>query len=126
MVSGGLGNPPHNLVGAKIIAFNDNAILFTGSPGQDNNEVYYSANGSDWDLITFEAWSTARHNSIMEPIAAFNGRLLVGTGILKLYNYNGMPVMVLSNQHCVFASDHTESVNPIFWYDVCPRRRDLI
>ncbi len=84
VISDGLGSPPHDLYGANLIVFNDNAFLFTGFPGKDNNLVYRSANGSDWDLITFDAWSEARHSSLMEPITVFNGRLLVGTGNLTV------------------------------------------
>ena len=49
--------------------------------GQSDNQVYRSANGSDWELITFEAWSAARHNSLSDPVTVFNGRLLASTGL---------------------------------------------
>ncbi len=80
VVSGGLGNPPHNVgAGIQLIPFQDHLFLFSSFAGHDN-EVWRSADGSIWELVEFDDWATNQALMALRPVTVFNKRLLASSG----------------------------------------------
>ncbi len=105
VVSGGLGDPPHNTGNRiQLIEFQGQLFLFSGFLAYER-EVWRSPDGVTWEPVRFDDWSTSRPN--LHGLTVFNGRLLVSTGILsptqgfKLWSYlthpHYLPLLALRN-----------------------------
>jgi hypothetical protein len=107
VVSGGLGDPPHNTgAGTQLIEFQGQLFLFSGSLAYDR-EVWRSTDGLKWEPVKFDEWAMSRNALNVHPATVFNGRLLAGTGIysptqgFKLWSYLThpyyLPLLTLRN-----------------------------
>lgn len=93
IVSGGLGDPPHNNgLATQLIAFHNHLFLFSGHLNQDN-EVWRSVDGGNWESVKLDDWATSRNSMLLHPVTVFNRRLLASTGNItpivgcKLWSY---------------------------------------